>query len=111
MSIQMNIGDHVSPAGGFVQFPVAKRDMVRWARRRARWIARNKPAADVYFSAIMAGSRSLTALLRPQHLDQLSCHARRPRRHTGGGGICHRACNRASGFPDRPMDRAGNFDT
>lgn len=108
MSIQMNIGDHVSPAGGFVQFPVAKRDMVRWARRRARWIARNKPAADVYFSAIMAGSRSLTALLADRNI-WINYHATLA--DTGGGRICHRACNRASGFPDRPMDRAGNFDT
>jgi hypothetical protein len=37
--------------------------MVRWARRKAIWIAQNKPAADVYFRGITAGARSLTALL------------------------------------------------
>lgn len=63
MGIQMNIGDHVSPGAGYVAFPAARRDTVRWARRRARWIARNKPRANPYFSSITAGARTLTALL------------------------------------------------
>jgi len=63
MPIQMNIGDYASPTAGFVPFPAARRDVVRWSRRRAHWIARNKPAADVYFRGITAGARSLTALL------------------------------------------------
>ncbi len=63
MTIQMNIGDHASPHAGFVSFPVAQRNMVRWARRRALWIARNKPGADPYFTGITAGARTLTALL------------------------------------------------
>lgn len=63
MPIQINIGDYVSPTAGYIAFPAARRDTVRWARQRAHWIARNKPSANVYFSAITAGARTLTALL------------------------------------------------
>jgi hypothetical protein len=63
MTIQINIGDHTSTQAGFIAFPQARLDTVRWARQRALWIARNKPAADVYFRGITTGSRSLTDLL------------------------------------------------
>ena len=36
---------------------------MRWARRKAIWIAQNIPSADVYFRGITAGARSLTAIL------------------------------------------------
>jgi hypothetical protein len=66
--IQINIGDHVSPHAGYTAFTRADRDMMRWARRRAIWIARNKPSADVYFRGITAGARSLTAILADRNM-------------------------------------------
>lgn len=63
MTIQLNIGDHTSPYTGYVAFPNNRRDVMRWARQRALWIARNKPSADTYFRGIASGARSLTALL------------------------------------------------
>jgi len=63
MTIQLNIGDFVSPTAGFTAFPNGHRDTMRWARTRAIWIARNIPSADVYFRGITAGARSLTAML------------------------------------------------
>jgi hypothetical protein len=63
MTIQLNIGDHVSAHTGYIAFPNAHRDTIRWARTRAIWISRNKPAANPYFRAITAGARSLTQLL------------------------------------------------
>lgn len=63
MTIQINIGDHTSPHAGYIAFPSEHRETMRWARRRAIWIAQNKPSADVYFRNITTGARSLTALL------------------------------------------------
>jgi hypothetical protein len=68
MTIQINIGDHTSPHAGFIAFPAARLDTMRWARRRAIWIAKNKPSADVYFRGITAGARSLTALLADSNI-------------------------------------------
>lgn len=68
MTIQINLGDHVSPHAGFIAFPNSRRETMRWARQRAIWIARNIPSADVYFRSIAAGSRSLTALLSDSNL-------------------------------------------
>ncbi len=62
MSIQINVGDHVSPQAGWVVVPNAKRDQVRWARSRAKKIASGMPSADSYFRSLPNG-RSLTALL------------------------------------------------
>ena len=68
MTIQINIGDHISPHAGFIAFPNAHRDTMRWARRRAIWIAQNIPSADVYFRNITGGARSLTALLADRNI-------------------------------------------
>lgn len=62
MSIQMNIGDHISPHSGWVSVPFDRRNAVGWARTRARRIARNMPSANRYFRSLPNG-RSLTQLL------------------------------------------------
>jgi hypothetical protein len=68
MTIQINIGDHTSAHAGYIAFPNARRDTMRWARQRAIWIAKNKPTANVYFRNITAGARSLTALLADRNI-------------------------------------------
>ncbi len=62
MTMQINIGDHLSPAAGFLVIPHRLRTTMRWARTRAIWIAKNKPAADIYYRTL-PGHRSLTQLL------------------------------------------------
>ena len=63
MGIQINIGDHTSSQAGYIAVPSgSKREMVRWARTKARWITANIPAADVYYRTLPRG-RSLTQLL------------------------------------------------
>jgi hypothetical protein len=62
-TFQLNIGDHVSAQAGYIAFPGGRQETMRWARRKAIWIAANIPSADVYFRGITAGARSLTALL------------------------------------------------
>jgi len=62
MTMQINIGDHASPTAGYIAFPASKRATIRWARRRANWITKNKPTADVYYRTL-PGGRSLTQLL------------------------------------------------
>jgi len=60
--IQINIGDHTSPMAGYIAFPNHRRAAMRWARKHAFWIIRNKPGADPYFKGL-PGGRSLTELL------------------------------------------------
>ena len=60
--MQINIGDHVSPQPGYVPIPVSHRHATRWARTKAKAIARSMPSADVYFRTLPSG-RSLTDLL------------------------------------------------
>jgi hypothetical protein len=62
MPMQINVGDHVSAMPTYQPVPLGLRAMVRWARTRANAIARNRPAADVYFRRL-PGGRSLTQLL------------------------------------------------
>lgn len=62
MSIQINIGDHVSSEPGYVQVPFAHRFATSWARTRAKLVARNMPSADAYFKSL-PGGRSLSQLL------------------------------------------------
>ena len=62
MSIQINIGDHTSSQANYIAVPANRRSQVQWARRRAHWIARNVPSADVYYRTL-PGGRSLTELL------------------------------------------------
>ncbi|MCX2722474.1 hypothetical protein [Roseibium salinum] len=62
MSIQINIGDHVSPTAGYITVPAQYRWMFRWSRTKARSIARNIPSANTYF-ATLPGGRTLTSLL------------------------------------------------
>lgn len=62
MSIQINIGDHISTQAGYIAFPAARRDTIRWARVKARWIATNIATANPYFRGL-PGGRSLSDLL------------------------------------------------
>jgi len=62
MVMQLNIGDHTSSEAEYIAFPARHLRTVRWARTRALWVARNKPAADVYYRGL-PGGRSLTELL------------------------------------------------
>lgn len=62
MSIQLNIGDHISPVPNYVRFRSQHLEPMRWARSRARTIARGSPQADRYFVTLPNG-RSLTSLL------------------------------------------------
>jgi hypothetical protein len=62
MTLQINIGDHVSSEPTYVTVPPKLRDMLRWARSRAKTIAKKNPAADVYFRGL-PGGRSLTQVL------------------------------------------------
>jgi hypothetical protein len=61
-SIQINIGDHVSPHAGWVAVPNTHRGTVGWARTRAKAVAKGMPSADRYFKTLPNG-RTLTALL------------------------------------------------
>ena len=61
-SFQLNIGDHISPVAGYITFPRRYLDDMRWARRRAKVIARTMPSANVYFKTLPEG-RTLTNLL------------------------------------------------
>lgn len=60
--IQINIGDHVSSQAGYIAFPNNKLDTIRWARRKAIWIAANIATANPYYRGL-PGGRSLTELL------------------------------------------------
>ena len=68
MTIQLNIGDHVSPHASFIAFPGSRLDTIKWARRKAIWIPQNIASADVYFRGITAGARSLTELLADSNI-------------------------------------------
>jgi len=61
-TMQINIGDHTSTQAGYIAFPQHHRETIRWVRRKAQWITRNKPAADRYFQGL-PGGRSLRTLL------------------------------------------------
>lgn len=63
MTVQINIGDHVSPEANYLPFPGNLLGTMRWVRRRAFYIVRNHPSANTYFSGIAAGSRTLSQLL------------------------------------------------
>lgn len=67
MGIQMNIGDHVSPHGGWVALPTARRGQVNWARRRAKVIAKTMGTADRYFKTLPK-RRTLTSLLNDRSI-------------------------------------------
>lgn len=63
MSIQINIGDHVSPLAPLFQpVPFRHQWVTSWARQRAKEIAASMPSADKYFRTLPFG-RSLTQLL------------------------------------------------
>lgn len=62
MGLQLNVGDHTSPRVGWIAIPNNHRDTTRWARTKARTIARTMASADVYFRGLPNG-RSLTDLL------------------------------------------------
>ena len=62
MTMQINIGDHISTEAGYIAFPNHRKPTIRWARTKAKWITKNIPAADVYFRGL-PGGRSLTELL------------------------------------------------
>ena len=62
MGIQINIGDHVSPHPGWVTVPKERRDMLNWARRKAKEVAKTKASANKYFATLPNG-RTLQDLL------------------------------------------------
>jgi hypothetical protein len=63
VSIQINIGDHVSIlAPLFVPVPFRHQWVTNWARQRAKVIAATMPSADKYFRSLPFG-RSLTQIL------------------------------------------------
>jgi hypothetical protein len=63
MSIQINVGDHVSSEAPRYQIvPPVYRLVTSWARERAKLIARGMPSANVYFKGL-PGGRSLSQLL------------------------------------------------
>ena len=61
-SMQINIGDHVSSEAGYEPIPIAYQGSMRWARSKAKEIARTFNSADAYFRTLPDG-RSLTDLL------------------------------------------------
>ena len=68
MSIQINIGDHVSPfAPFFVPVPFKHQFATKWARNRAKVIAANVKTADKYFKSL-PGKRTLTQLLADRRI-------------------------------------------
>jgi hypothetical protein len=62
--IQINVGDHSGSENGddFTPIPSQHLNQVRWARKKAIWIAKNLSRADAYFLSLPNG-RSLTNLL------------------------------------------------
>jgi hypothetical protein len=63
VSIQINIGDHVSPLEPLFQpVPFRHQWVTNWARARAKLIAVNLPSANDYFRSLPRG-RSLTQIL------------------------------------------------
>ena len=67
MSIQINIGDHVSPFTLFKPVPFRHQWATKWARNRAKEIAANVKTADKYFKSL-PGKRSLTQLLADRRI-------------------------------------------
>jgi hypothetical protein len=62
VSIQINIGDHVSPFEDLKPIPFRHQWVTKWARTRAKVIAANMKTADRYFRSL-PGKRSLSQLL------------------------------------------------
>lgn len=62
MTIQINIGDHVSSERDFIQFPKKHLSTMRWVRWKAIWITKNIHSADAYFRTLPNRKR-LTTLL------------------------------------------------
>jgi hypothetical protein len=68
VSIQINIGDHVSPfAPFFAPVPFKHQFATKWARNRAKLIAANVKTADKYFKSL-PGKRTLTQLLADRRI-------------------------------------------
>jgi hypothetical protein len=67
VSIQINIGDHVSPFAFFKPVPFRHQFATKWARTRAKEIAANVKTADKYFKSL-SGKRSLTQLLADRRI-------------------------------------------
>jgi hypothetical protein len=67
MSIQINIGDHVSDYPSIlVPVPFKHQWATKWARNQAKVIAANVKTADKYFKSL--GKRSLTQLLADRRI-------------------------------------------
>ena len=60
--IQINIGDHVSSEAGYIAFPPNRLATIRWARKKAIWIAGHIATANPYFRGL-PGGLSLSELL------------------------------------------------
>ncbi|MCJ2033853.1 hypothetical protein [Methylobacterium sp. J-068] len=67
--MQINVGDHTSSNvdSGWIAVPPKHREMMRWARSKAIWIAANKPAANVYFRSLKHG-RSLSQIVADRNV-------------------------------------------
>lgn len=61
-SMQINIGDHISSEAGYIAIPERHRGTMRWARTKAKEIAKTMPSANTYFKTLPDG-RSLSDLL------------------------------------------------
>ena len=68
MSIQINVGDHVSRLAPLFQpVPFRYQWVTNWARRRAQVIAATMPSADGYFRSLPFG-RSLSSILADRNI-------------------------------------------
>ncbi len=62
MGIQINTGDHTSPVTRYSAVPSGKRDTLKWARTKAKGIAKGNPKANTYFRGLLGG-RTLSQLM------------------------------------------------
>ena len=67
MSIQINIGDHVSPFPSLGPVPFKHQWVTKWARNRAKAIAAELKTADKYFKSLPR-KRTLTQLLADRRI-------------------------------------------
>ncbi|MBG6200376.1 hypothetical protein IWQ48_001505 [Labrenzia sp. EL_13] len=62
MPFQFNIGDHVSPQAGFVEFSAPQHDQLKWCRSKLFKMVAGNLSCDDYFRSL-PNSRTLTDLI------------------------------------------------
>ncbi|WP_029065557.1 hypothetical protein [Labrenzia sp. DG1229] len=62
MPFQFNIGDHVSPLAGFVEFNASQYSQLKWCRSKLFKMVRENQSCDAYFCSL-PNSRTLTHLI------------------------------------------------